>query len=192
MNRLLLCLMSTLVSTSLFVFPCSCDTIPFEEATERADEIFFGRLIRLREVQTYELDGEKKTQIWGALFEVEKKWKGSSDKYVEVFQANTSCDFYFDFPNRPYIIYAQNSELFFLDKTQSFIELETWLCARNAGYRTYYNYEGDGFDDRERLDEKYPTTVKLSKFYFKWKWIGIGGILLLIGMLIGRVTKTVK
>jgi len=57
-------------------YACSCDTISFENATEWADEIFIGRLIRTREVRVYEdAGGEYQTRIWGALFEIEKKWK---------------------------------------------------------------------------------------------------------------------
>ena len=82
--------------TSLEAFSCSCDTISYQKAIDWADEIFVGRLIEIKEVQT-ELDvhGDPYTRIWYALFEVEKKWKGSKKKYVKVYQPSTSCDFEF-------------------------------------------------------------------------------------------------
>jgi len=171
-------------------FACSCDTISFKEATEWADEIFFGRLIQIREVETYQESDEKPhTRIWAALFEVEKKWKGSSDKYIEVFQPNTSCDFYFDFPSQPYIVYAKYYELIEWDPTESYRALGTWLCARNADASIYNLWTEYGFDDRQKLDEKYPDTIELSGFNIEWKWVIIGLPVFLLGFILGRIIK---
>ncbi len=171
-------------------YGCGCDTISFKAATEWADEIFFGRIIRIREVQSYtEWDGKPDTRIWAALFEVEKKWKGSHSKYVEVFQPHTSCDFSFEFPSQPYIVYAKEGELIVWDSTQSFYALGTWLCARNADYATYNLYTENGFDDRFKLDGKYPVPIKLAGFNMDWKLIIIGLVIFLIGILLGRIIK---
>ena len=173
-------------------FGCSCDTVSFSEATEWADEIFFGRVIQVKEVETGKnFEGEPYTKVWSALFEVEKKWKGSSKKYVEVFQAGTSCEFAFSFHNQPYIVYAKNSELLFWDSEDTFQGLTTWLCNRSASARTY-NYWGeeeDVFNDRPRLDEKYPNPVKLSSINIDWTWIGVLFMTLLIGVLMGAALK---
>ena len=171
-------------------YSCSCDTISFDEAIEWADEIFMGRLIQIREVETYkEFNGTPRTRIWGALFEVEKKWKGSSDKYVEVFQPNTSCDYYFDFPSQPYLVYAKKGELFDWDSTNSFVGLETWLCARNADASTYNLYSEYSFDDRIKLDQKFIKPITLARFNFNWKWVGIIILTLIAGIFLGRKLK---
>lgn len=171
-------------------FACSCDTISFVEATEWADEIFFGRVIQTREVETYQdEDGNRDTQIWGILFEVEKKWKGSSKKYVEVFQAGTSCDFNFEFPSQSYIVYAREAELIEWDSTQTFQALGTWLCARNADASTYNYWRDYGFDDRPKLDKKYPTPIEVSSFNIDWKWFGLAFATFVIGLIIGLMLK---
>lgn len=168
-------------------YSCSCDTISFNEATEWADEIFFGRLIEIKEIETYqELDGKNHTRIWSALFEVEKKWKGSNSKYVEVFQPNTSCDYFFHLSNQSYIVYAKKEELIRWDSTQSFIGLGTWLCARNADASVYHMYNKNGYDDRNNLDRKFKKPIVLSSFNFNWKKIGITLLILLLGIIIGR------
>ncbi|MCH2231876.1 MAG: hypothetical protein MK105_16190 [Crocinitomicaceae bacterium] len=169
-------------------FACSCDTISFTEATKWADEIFYGRLIQIREVETYqEADDRPQTRIWAALFEVEKKWKGSNDKYVEVFQSNTSCDFYFDFPSQPYIVYAKYGELIDWDSAKSHKGLGTWLCARNADVSTYNFWTEYGFDDRDKLDRKYPDQIELSGFNIDWDFVLVGLLIFLLGLVIGRI-----
>ena len=171
-------------------FSCGCDTLAFEEATQWADEIFIGRLIQIREVSTSQgEEGESRTEVWGALFEVEKKWKGSHKRYVEVFQANTSCDFYFTFPNHPYIVYAKETELLDWEESPLVSGLATYLCARNADAFTY-NLHGDyAFDDRERLDRKFSKPIQLYGLNFNWKWVGVSLLLFVVGVLVGRRLK---
>ena len=171
-------------------YGCSCDTISFEKATEWADEIFIGRLIQIREVKKYQdSDGNDHTRIWGALFEVEKKWKGSNDKYVEVFQPSTSCDFNFDFSNQPYIVYAKEAELVEWDSTYSFVGLGTWLCARNADFSTYNAYTEYSFDDREKLNKKFSKSIKLFSFNIEWKQFTIIILSFVVGLFIGNKIK---
>ena len=174
-------------------FACGCDTISFAEATKWADEIFYGRLIQIREVETYQdADGRPHTSIWAALFEVEKKWKGSNDKYVEVFQQNTSCDFYFDFHSQPYIVYAKYHELIDWDSTKLYKGLGTWLCARNADASIYNSWTEYGFDDRDKLDLKYPDQIELSGLNIDWDFVLVGLLIFLLGLVIGRIIKKPK
>lgn len=171
-------------------FACSCDTVSFARATEWADEIFFGRVIEIREVETYQHeDGIREIKIWGVLFEVEKKWKGSSKKYVEVFQSGNSCDFNFEFNGQSYLVYAMEDELSPWDSTQTFKGLTTWLCARNADYYTYNYYGEYGFDDRPRLDKKYPNLIEVSGYNIEWKWFGIVFVTFVIGLITGLKLK---
>lgn len=76
-----------MVLTSLTGYCCGYEIQSFEDAVKYSDEIFTGRLIELKEV-TYDHHelGETFTNMWSATFEVEKKWKGSRDKYMTVFQ----------------------------------------------------------------------------------------------------------
>jgi len=173
-------------------FGCGCDTLSFNEASEWADEIFLGRIIRLREVNNYQLDGSSNTRIWSALFEVEKKWKGGRNRYVEVFQSGTSCDFNFEFPSQPYIVYAKNAELIWWDPLQSFTELGTWMCSRTADVSTYEKWVEWGFDDRENLDHKYPEAIKLIGINFQWKWLLIGLSLFGGGVVSGYILRKHK
>jgi len=177
-----------MVFASLASFACSCNRLSFEKANEWADEIFIGRVIKIREVKKMiDINALPSTRIWSALFEVEKKWKGSSSKYVEVFQGNTSCDFHFKCPSKRYIVYAKKEDVFQWDSEQEFIKLTTWLCARNASEITF-EYAENGFDDREKLNHKYPNPVRLSSLLSYWKEIFIGGLILLLGILIGKLS----
>jgi len=169
-------------SSLINAYGCSCHNSPFEQASEWADEIFIGRVIEIREVnsQDYIMHGTY-TRIWAALFEVEKKWKGSKAKYVEVFQPNSSCDFYFSLPSRPYLVYAKDIDLLAWDETQSFYGLSTWLCARNT--ETFnYSANAEYVDDRNNLDEKYPLPIKLIGFNFKSNWTKLIFVISLIGI----------
>lgn len=189
MNKLITTLVICLIGLSKS-FACSCDTISFKEATEWADEIFFGRLIEIREVEAFQdADDRSHTRIWVALFEVEKKWKGNNDKYVEVFQSNTSCDFAFDFPSQAYIVFAKYGEIIEWDSTKSYKGLGTWLCARNADASTYNLWTEYGFDDRDKLDQKYPDQIELTGFNIDWDYVLVGLIIFLIGLVAGRVIK---
>ena len=148
---------------------CGCDTIPFQEATEKADEIFIGRVIEIKEKTLTKVDGSlENTKVWSVLFKVEKKWKGGTSEYVEVLQSHTSCDFDFEFSSRSYIVYAYNTELFWWDDiVPNSTKVETYLCTRNASYRTYSKLEDRGFDDRPLLDKKYPHPVETISFYME-------------------------
>lgn len=172
------------------IYACSCDSLSFEEATEWADEIFIGRLIQIKEVNTYEQDdGQKATRVWSALFEVEKKWKGSNEKYVEVFQPNTSCDFFFELSNEPYIVYAKNDDLFNYEPQKSFKALTTYLCSRTANDYIYNNMGSFGFDDREKLDKKYPHPIVLSGSLVSWRFLLFGILVFLFGLILGVILK---
>lgn len=185
-----LLLLLLLLSIKTELYGCGCDLIPFEEATEWADEIFLGRLIEVREINSLQgLDGYTNTNTWGALFEVEKKWKGSNSKYVEVLQYGGSCDFNFEFPAQPYIVYAKEGKIDIEGSTKPVAGLVTSLCRRNASAYTYYLMDEDGFDDRERLDVKYKAITKLHSFYLYWKWLAVGSICFLLGVLLGRITN---
>ena len=173
-----------LLLTSLYGYCCSCDYQSFEDAIKHSDEIFLGRIIEMKEVKTVydEEDGYPYTRMWSAKFEVEKKWKGSNDKYVTVYQPNTSCDFLFEFPSHPYLVYARNGELFLWDSTESFTGLDTWLCSRTAGAEIYYGWINDSLgDDRPLLDKAFPNHIDLRSNYYDWI-IGIIGGIVIIGM----------
>lgn len=176
--------------STLNSFGCSCELISFESATEWADEIFIGRIVETKEILRYtEANEAINTRVWVARFEVEKKWKGSSNKIVEVFQGSTSCDFNFEFPGPSYIVYSKEEDVLSWDSTQTFIGQNTWLCARNADEYTYKGARENSFDDRELLDQKYPNTIKISSKFKHWFELLLGMLILVFGILIGRFTK---
>lgn len=144
---------------------CGCDTLSFKQAVQEADEIFIGRLIRLREVTNGQDQDAKYTRVWSALFEVIQKWKGGTSKYVEVFEEGTSCDYYFNFPYKTYLVYATKSDGFLWDPYPKKV-LWTWLCTRNADEFSFNYPDSTRWDDRPRLDKQFPNPVKLSTFEF--------------------------
>jgi hypothetical protein len=140
---------------------CSCDTISFKKAIKWADEIFIGRLIEIKEVKSEsDSHGDKYTRVWYALFEVEKKWKGSNKKYVKVYHPSTSCDFDFNLLGRKYLVYAKNEELFWYEDKNHYEALTTWLCSR-----TLHEIEFSGanitVDEVPRLDKTFPNDITL-------------------------------
>lgn len=149
------------------IIACSCNSISFKKAVIWADEIFFGRLIEIKEVQTEDtLDyhhnsqpyyEKKYTRVWYALFEVEKKWKGSSKKYVKVYQPSTSCDAEFRTLGRNYLVYAKNDEMFYWRNELSNTKLTTWLCSRSREFMGV----SEPNDDLKKLDQKFSKKIDL-------------------------------
>ena len=119
------------------VLACSCSWMPYQECIEWADEIFLGRVVAIKEVDKQEVDGTLSTGIWSCTFEVTKKWKGSSSKYVTIYQPNNSCDAYFRLPDYEYIVYAKRQDIFPWDEGRMRIELTTDLCNTAAPRSTY-------------------------------------------------------
>jgi hypothetical protein len=176
---------------------CGCDLTPYKRAVNQADEIFLGKVIELKEVakiDPYTINGKTSyRRLVRATFEVEKKWKGNSNKIIEIYQETSSCMQSFDFMEK-YIIYAK--------KHETSDTLSTWLCTRNADHMTfdwkYYNsYDtlySKGWDDRPRLDEDFSSVKLIENENFKtgkgYTFKIIFGILcLLIGIFIGNKTK---
>lgn len=162
---------------------CSCDTVPFNQAVNWADEIFIGRAIAMNEVSNYETSGYIFTGTWSITFEVTKKWKGSSSRFVTVVQPNTSCDFFFNFPDYEYLVYAK--------KEDSLNALTTHLCARNADMSIYDKWTDKAWDDRPLLDKEFPSPIQLASVPTSWALYVFGVLLLLGGMLwLIRIRKT--
>lgn len=183
----LITLFLLIISTNSFA--CSCNDISFEKAIDWADEIFLGRLIEIKEVE-FEYNEyhpqEKYTRIWYALFEVEKKWKGSSKKYVKVYQPSTSCDSYFRSLGNSHLVYAKKEEMFPFDKyRKSDVKLTTWMCSRSREYQGV----NEPNNDIKLLESQFPTKVKLNSFQLNFIYI-FYGFLLLIGFFLGKKFKT--
>lgn len=158
---------------------CSCNLIPFKEAVKNSDEIFFGRVIELKNLgkipYSFSSNDIDSMSLMSAVFEIEKKWKGENNKRIEVFQLITSCSFGFEF-HENYIVYGKK------DSNSKSDSIWTWLCARNASHLEYdwkyyaedypdmfpdYYWQKDsllfeGFDDRPKLDSLFPHPIKLQ------------------------------
>ena len=133
---------------------CDCDTLPFNDATEWADEIFIGRIIEIKAIDSITENGLTISTTFKIKIEISKKWKGDSKKYIEIYQAGSSCDFYLSIYETAYLIYAKKS------KTKGFLEIPkgehyTYRCSRSADFITFNNWNGKGRDDRDKLNKKF-------------------------------------
>jgi hypothetical protein len=173
---------------------CSCDFIKFEEAVEWADEIFIGRLLEIKEVE-FEINEqqpkEKYTRVWYALFEIEKKWKGSNKKFIKVFQPSTSCDADFGRLGRDYLVYAKKQKMFrYSTDNKTNVKLTTWLCSRSVSDLVYFNPSEKEDDDRPLLNKRFPKLIKLSSFNINYRKIIYGTLIFVFGLFIGyRIKK---
>lgn len=187
----LITLFLLIISTNSFA--CSCNDISFEKAVDWADEIFLGRLIEIKEVK-FEFNEqhpeEKYTRIWYALFEVEKKWKGSSKKYVKVYQSWTSCDTEFNALGRLHLIYAKKQDLFpYYKNHKSEVRLTTWLCSRTREYQGV----NEPNNDIKLLEKEFPKKIILNSFHINYQNIFYGLIILFVGLFLGfKLKKTNK
>lgn len=183
----LLFLFLLFITTSSFA--CICNDIPFKEAIEWADEILFGRLIEIKEVEfevNEQYPEEKYTRSWYALFEVDKKWKGSSKKYIKVYQPSTSCDAEFQSLGNYYLVYAKKEEIFmFSPKNKSDVKLTTWLCSRSRQYQGV----NEPNNDIELLNKQFSNKVKLNSFEINLPSIICGILIFLLGLFIGTKLK---
>ncbi|CAL2089540.1 hypothetical protein [Tenacibaculum sp. 190524A05c] len=184
MKRVLL--FTILTFSTLSTFACSCEQIPFYEAVNRADEIFVGRLIEVKELfnESFpETPNQKYTTHWSATFEVEKKWKGSKKRYITIYQDGNSCEFNFTNINQKYLVYAENKSILGVYTTPT-----TWLCSRTIG-RNDPSVDSNYNSDQIKLDAQFSETINLYSFnLFSWTYFYPLSIFL-VGLFIGRKTK---
>lgn len=179
-------LLVVLLFSNYYLFACSCEQISFEKAVESADEIFVGRLIEIKELFNepyYEVPNEKRTTHWSVKFEITKKWKGSSKKYITIYQDGNSCRFEFRSINQKYLVYAKNESILGIYTTPT-----TWLCSRTiAQYNS--NEKSNYTSDQIKLDKKFPKTITLYSFnLFSWTFL-YPLTIFLVGLFIGRKSK---
>ena len=161
---------------------CSCDTIPFNEAIENADEIFIGRIIKAERFEAEVFiddinDYEEEKIIWGWKyeFEIKQKWKGSKKSKLILYNYGSSCDAYFDIYEREYLVYA--SECINCDYSID-EEFGAMLCSRTIENH-YWDKESWFYEDIERLNKEFPVKIKLNKYQINWIWIAIISFLVL-------------
>ncbi len=158
------------------VYACSCSAIPYEEAVERASEIFIGKVIKIELERDLFPSNEpsflpaERRQYWVVTLEVSKKWKGSKKSKIRVKQSFNSCEFPFTFYGE-YLVFAESGDLSWKGTRNHF----TWLCSRTIN--TYYlsdwakewdKTEGLDFDDRELLDNQFPDPIRTASFFNNW------------------------
>jgi hypothetical protein len=139
-------------------FSCSCDTIPFIEAVDWADEIFIGTIVKAEKVKI----GFGMEYRWAYTFEVDKKWKGNSNTRLTLYQEGHSCDLGFQLWPDQYLIYASHNSEFksasvSVGPTDGKSRLHTWLCSR-----TTYALESDDCwfeSDVKKLDKMFPNHI---------------------------------
>jgi hypothetical protein len=148
-------------TTVELVFACSCGTVPFNEAVESADEIFIGRVLKLEQKQR--LFSFEPRDYWVAHFEVSEKWKGTRKSKVKVAQTYNSCSFNFYFDTE-YLVYAMKTNFFNWNGTRKYT---TWLCSRTIETIYYYDWAKEDWtwDDREKLNNEFPSQVQVSSIY---------------------------
>ena len=161
---------SAIILSISTAFACGCsEPKSILYTSEFANEIFIGRVVSqgIEEIKTNE--GWRKAwkmkrhhEEFYTLFEVEKKWKGSSRKLMKVFQPST-CAFPFERSSQPYLVYASNQGLITLDLDDSDDILSTWACIRNARPERYLEGGVPAYNDSDSLDLLFPEPVALSK-----------------------------
>ena len=179
---------------------CLCNGKTFENEVKKADEIFIGRLIEIKEIDTKTYDYEfeetdqkvKTTRFWYAKFEVEKKWKGSNKKYIEIYQEAGNCSFKFNISVNSYLVYARTSkEPFELNGKKV---LYTSGCFRTKEF--YYNLKSKNGEKNQPnkdfylLNKKFPNTIELvDNTPFHWKLPLLGVLIFITGLFIGKKIK---
>ncbi len=183
---LLLLILYLFTNINLFACECMCTMTTFEHAIESSDEIFTGNIIKIEKVKNgfYFFEDEKITEwIWKYQFKIDKKWKGDNSAIVTVWFAGNDCGI-FDNINAKYLVYATrfgriNPNSFFLRKDN---RLSTWVCSRTVGEYSIRNKERTFEKDIERLNDKFPKKIQLSKYSFGSRWLLIISLLLIVGI----------
>jgi hypothetical protein len=134
---------------------CSCAGIePVEKAFNRAEAVFVGEVVEIKEVTT--INGYQYKQI---LFQVETVWKGDNKTQiiVQTAMSGASCGIHF-IKGSKYIVYAQSDE-------GSDNVLRTNICTRTSQWRADLedlSVLGEGTSPEENVD----LTDEMNKFSF--------------------------
>ena len=173
---------------------CSCSKKSFEEALERADEVFIGRIIKAElysnEAFNDSYPVEEERLDWRFYFEVKKKWKGNKHSKMIVYNLGTSCDYYFDIYISDYLVYAsrrkEGSLWNKIGMKSSKAEVQTWLCSRTVSNNSWE--EGNWYEtDLMKLNEMFPEEVVLLDQRLSWL-LGMGIIFfILIPIIVWKV-----
>lgn len=203
MNKGLLILLFVLSSGKLMA--CGCSLVDFDEAVKSAEEIFIGKICKIEFIyfqsNDYYFDSTDNVlkpilgdeyYIRKVTFEVERKWKGSSNKFVSVYDNISSCSFNFDEYDR-YIVYAANSKLFptgddvLIHGFPDISGYNTNFCSRTVPDPNRYPWTesnmNEPLNDITQLDQLFPHQRMLIDFrilYGSILLVSLVGIFLII------------
>jgi hypothetical protein len=178
---LLLCVLS-----SGKLLACGCSLLDFDEAVKSAAEIFIGKVYDVEYIyyslNDYDLDSTDNTlkrasgdeySMRKVTFEVERKWKGSSNKFVSIYDHLNSCSFNFEDFDR-YIVFTSSSKLFPIGDDSLFqgfpntTGYNTHFCSRTLPDPRRYpwteNIITEPFNDIPSLDQRFPHPIMLIDF----------------------------
>ncbi len=197
--------------TSLILFltyfisnACICDGKAFETEVKEADEIFIGRLIEVKEInydiQNFDIEEKidaelKSTRLWYAKFEVEKKWKGSNRKFIEIYRLGTGCGINFMLGFKRALIFAKKGKILgYEDQYDKDEVFHISSCFRSTEFTYHIKSEDEEIKQENKdfhlLDKKFPNTIELvDNTIFHWKLPLIGVLIFVIGLFIGLKLK---
>jgi len=174
-NLLTLIYFSLFIPISSFACYADCTLFSFEKAVEHADEIFIGEIKKAEKLIDYKtVDPYGNEQIfytWKYYFDVQKKWKGSNQKTVVLFQRENSIALPLDVEHKEYLIYAFDMKknrdykipiLKYFKKRKLF----AYRCSRTTDEKWYQGKERK-FEDEVLLDNYFTNLIPVSNL---WKF----------------------
>lgn len=169
-------------------FACICFDPTFEDAIKGAKEIFLGKVIHAEPIQ----NSEDYTVV-KYTFEVIKKWKGNTSKYIDIYRTNSNCDLRFKVSETPVLVYAWLDIYRF--KSTSNDKLATSQCSRTVISNNRREDKRQQFEnDTLLLHQTFPNLItikeKVTSSPPKIPWSIIGGTILLISFLVFSFTKS--
>ena len=181
------------ITSSISLFSCSCNTVSFEDAVKYSDEIFIGKIVKAEEFNDggyLNYEGEKEIiWSWRYYFEVKKKLKGNRNSRLLIFDEGTTCNFSFDIKKEKYLVYANRGKKGVMPAgsssfgTRNFKTLSTWLCSRTTD--NGYWVENKWYkSDLDKLDKIFPDEIRTIDFELIKFWlIKVISVLLVILLL---------
>ncbi|MEO1518861.1 MAG: hypothetical protein AAFV95_27850 [Bacteroidota bacterium] len=158
---------------------CFCDPETIETANYTIyEELFVGKLLKIERMEVTDAQEGETYQRLGtiATFEVTKKWKGSADKIVKIYQEQNSCAIDFSITNSRWIIAAYRksfvNEAF--RKAHPAKHLQTDNCSLHREELSYKDFE----EDIRKIDQRFPHEIVLHNTSWGWGW----AVLLLLGL----------
>ena len=147
-----------------YLSACMCGYVGIAEDSyfQKYEEIFLGNILKIERVEIMLEDGDESFPFvcTETTFKVIKKWKGSSNNIVKIFQIPGSCGAGYTINSSTWIVSAHYEEYpsDILEKKYTLPPLQT-----NGCYLNIYHFDKDNLQEGiEKLDALFPNEIKLS------------------------------